>query len=311
MKFPAWSPAELQEAYDALKATAAEDWIRSDDIQLKMSLSKCSPSEYLRGIGKPSETLHVIVNLATDLRMKDVWSELAALEAMARAGKIRRTFIAEREIVSCGVAARCAYAIDKERESVTRASWIARHEEIARVASELSNLLRPSKSMDPGFQNIASMFTGTQFRDIAAELNMHTRMYGEAELREDPDRIESPEEIQENDKIWNKEVDELAYWVEVAMTRCPSAYSWDVLNRMVEVARNAAAHPPFVAPSAPIDRQIFNISGGLFSYFRFLFARPLDAIVATIASVVTDQDVSTDSVKMRRHRWRRSQQHKT
>jgi hypothetical protein len=309
-----WTPAELQEAHAGLKALSSDAWVRDELHALSwMRFEKHTPADYLRGIGTASETLGVVERLSTDLRMKDVWSRLSKLEANARAGKISRVFDLGNEIVCCGIAARSAYCVVERKEVVTRATWTERHESIARVAAELSKLLKPSPSMEPEFQNIASMFTSGHFRAIASELHGYTL---ETSFPNGPPSIEeiesflgeqqseSPEQIAASNAIWEREVNDLADWLEQSMSHHPIALSSDVLDRMVELALLASRNPPFVAPADGVRRQIFMLSGSLFQYFRMFFARPLDDVVATIASVVTDQDVSTESVKMRRQRWR-------
>lgn len=318
VNFLVWSPKELQEAYAVLIELSTDAWVRDEpDTLALMRFQKHAPADYLKGIGTVSGTLAVVEKLATDLRMKDVWSKLSKLEADARAGKLGRVFDLGSEIVCCGIAARSAYCVVESGDAVTRATWTERHEEIARVATELSKLLKPGPSMDPEFQNIASMFTQGTFRAIAAELHGYTlethHPHGPPSAEEVESFIseyqsESPEEIAASNATWDRDVDSLAYWLERSMRRYPVALSSDVLDRMTELALFASRNPPFVAPSDRVRRRIFMLSGSLFKYFQTFFARPLDDVVATIASVITDQEVSTESVKMRRQRWRQHTQ---
>jgi hypothetical protein len=70
-------------------------------------------------------------------------------------------------------------------------------------------------------------------------------------------------------------------------------------------ATTLAQNPPFFSKGSDDEKRVASLCAELVHLFLLAFNRPLDEVVATIATVVTGQDVSTDSVKMRRGRWRK------
>jgi hypothetical protein len=278
-------------------------WVRPE-WRIPSRFDATDPIQYFVGIGTIADTLALIEKLASDPRMVDVWPEIQKLENEARSGRIKHVFHLNDEIVSCAIAERCALAVSNDAEIVTRAAWSERHKNISHLAKELSALLAREPVVDEGFHNVSLLFNDEDLHDIATEYHFNTRPT-------DFDRVEktfsgmeeSPEEIAADDAKWDEEVKSVAYWMKYAMERSAVSTS-ELLMRMSEMAEIVARNPPFLPPVDTTQRQVFNISGSLFRYFQHHFARPLDEVVATIASVVTELEVTADSVKMRRQRWR-------
>ncbi len=293
--FPHWSPSALVDAHARLSKLKAADWVVADDDGLGLQApdlhwlrmkERLSGSDYLVGIGEQARTLKVISALASDLTMKDAWESIGKAEQRAKAGHARsRVLDWHGEIVSCAIAARCALSVAAAGQMPPRSDWVRRHKAVEKAAARLAKLLEPDPALHPDFERIVPFLSDGWLRDAVQHMM----------ILDLPPREGTVEERQMEVRVER---------LRMALRRACGGDLRSCLDRIAGSAHNMAS------ASFPRNASWLTIliSHHLQTYFMRFLGQPLDDVVSTIASVVSETEVTTEAVKMRRTRHRKRQQ---
>jgi hypothetical protein len=327
--WPSWAPASLVQVYEELSRAPDADWILREDRDLLLFRMHdgdpgAAPGVFV-GIGDKKKTLGVVRSICADQRMQVPWTRLQrATEAAASApnpGWVNLAGATDLQVLAVQVALRTIQVSSQKNDGISRTEWMGRLTEIAEHARVLADLIENNCSLVEDMDRLGKhYFTDAEWDDACEELAMESAAWGlepptvEEEAREER-RFEArrnglePEPYTEEEIARDAEFEaEIKGWTDWYRGKLDRAMHFlsvsGALRILHEGTSRIAQNPPFVLKGTEDVRQLARLSHTLSHFLMATFGSPLDDVVATIAEVTTGQEVSTDSVKMRRKRVR-------
>jgi len=325
--WPSWAPASLVQAYEELSLAPDADWIQDEAFGhalFRLEDTRDYPG-VLVGIGEKKETLGVVRSLCADPRMKVPWMRLQEATEAARSAPnpawVNFAGATDLQVLAVQVAWRTVRLLSATEAKISRAEWTRQLTEVAEHARALADLVEKNASLVDDLNQFGRhYFPDDEWEGACEELAMETpgldttpltadellraeRQFDAVRNGLDPEPTTKEEEARDaefmvNFKGWTD-------WYRGKLDRALHFLSVSgALGILHERASWLSQNPPFVPKGSDDARRLAKLSNWLSHLFIATFGSPLDEVVATIAEVATRQEVSTDSVKMRRKRVR-------
>jgi len=310
--WPFWAPASLVQVYEKLSREPDAEWKRpefSEIALLELAQHRDYPSVFV-GIGDKKDSLATVRCLLVDQRMQSVWKRIQ--KAIEEPG-IGAAFLGgslDLDLVAAHVARRVVSLMAAElMEEPSRAMWISVHTGIAERARLLADVLDSESTFFTDLNRLSKdCFADDEWNDMCEELgyeaaaeNLPKPSGALEDLIKEADRpldLAAEAKFESDAKEWSG-------WYDRKLDKALELTSISGVLRKLDLYASAAARsPPFASKGSDEDKRVARLSIGLFTLFTTVFGQPLDEVVATIAEVVTGQEVSAGSVKMRRKRLR-------
>jgi len=225
------------------------------------------------------------------------------------------------ELLAVHVAMRAVRVWSDTKGEVSRAEWTYRLTKIAEHASALADLLEANAGLDEALNRFGwHYFPDDEWETVCRELAWEFAsadpkpLTDEEEARADR-RAEAFRDGLESEPLTAEEIAreaeskaEIDGWIDQQAWKLDRAFRFfsvsGALRNLHAGASGLARNPPFTPKGSDDERRLARLTWVLSSFFARTFRQPLDEAVATIAQVVTGQEVSPESVKMRRMRVR-------
>jgi hypothetical protein len=310
--WPFWAPASLVQVYEKLSRESDAEWKRQEFPEiglLELAQSRDYPSVFV-GIGNKKDSLAKVRCLCMDRRMQSAWKRIQKAIEEPGIGAVFLGGSLDLDLVAAHVAQRVVSLMDAElMEGPSRAMWIRVHKDIAERARLLADLLDGESTFFTDLNRLCKdSFADDEWSDMCEELGYETA----AENLPKPsgsldDLIKGADKPLDPaaEAKFESDAKEWSGWYDWKLHKTLELASVSGVLRKLDLHASAAASsPPFASKGSDDDKRVARLSIALFTLFANVFGQPLDEVVATIVEVVTGQEVSAGSVKMRRKRLR-------